>query len=77
MFFSSGSDIKAAQLTACELCFSSFLRSHLHKLCVLPLSMQIDEQLVQSSGKFLILDCLLPALKERGHKVTQHSQPKV
>uniref|UniRef100_A0A3Q4I5Q8 Helicase, lymphoid specific n=1 Tax=Neolamprologus brichardi TaxID=32507 RepID=A0A3Q4I5Q8_NEOBR len=30
---------------------------------------KIDEQLVQSSGKFLILDRLLPALKRRGHKV--------
>lgn len=34
-------------------------------------SLQIDEQLVQTSGKFLILDRLLPALKERGHKVKQ------
>lgn len=33
-------------------------------------SLQIDEQLVQSSGKFLILDRMLPALKRRGHKVT-------
>uniref|UniRef100_A0A671WLE7 Proliferation-associated SNF2-like protein n=1 Tax=Sparus aurata TaxID=8175 RepID=A0A671WLE7_SPAAU len=35
---------------------------------------KIDEQLVQSSGKFLILDSLLPALKERGHKVLIFSQ---
>nr|XP_057933194.1 lymphoid-specific helicase isoform X2 [Doryrhamphus excisus]XP_057933195.1 lymphoid-specific helicase isoform X2 [Doryrhamphus excisus]XP_057933196.1 lymphoid-specific helicase isoform X2 [Doryrhamphus excisus] len=35
---------------------------------------KIDEQLVQSSGKFLILDRLLPALKERGHKVLLFSQ---
>uniref|UniRef100_A0A3P8RRZ4 Proliferation-associated SNF2-like protein n=1 Tax=Amphiprion percula TaxID=161767 RepID=A0A3P8RRZ4_AMPPE len=35
---------------------------------------KIDEQLVQSSGKFLILDRLLPALKERGHKVLIFSQ---
>ncbi|XP_069578564.1 lymphoid-specific helicase isoform X3 [Brachyistius frenatus] len=35
---------------------------------------KIDEQLVQSSGKFLILDRLLPALKERGHKVLVFSQ---
>lgn len=34
-----------------------------------PIFLQIDEQLVQSSGKFLILDRLLPALKRRGHKV--------
>ena len=34
-------------------------------------SLQIDEQLVQTSGKFLILDRLLPALKARGHKVRQ------
>ncbi len=30
---------------------------------------QIDEQLVQASGKFLILDRMLPELKKRGHKV--------
>lgn len=35
---------------------------------------KIDEQLVQTSGKFLILDRLLPALKERGHKVLIFSQ---
>uniref|UniRef100_A0A3B3Y4F4 Proliferation-associated SNF2-like protein n=1 Tax=Poecilia mexicana TaxID=48701 RepID=A0A3B3Y4F4_9TELE len=35
---------------------------------------KIDEQLVQSSGKFLILDRLLPALKIRGHKVLIFSQ---
>uniref|UniRef100_A0A8C4DZ73 Proliferation-associated SNF2-like protein n=1 Tax=Dicentrarchus labrax TaxID=13489 RepID=A0A8C4DZ73_DICLA len=35
---------------------------------------KIDEQLVQSSGKFLILDALLPALKKRGHKVLIFSQ---
>ncbi|KAF7199141.1 lymphoid-specific helicase [Nothobranchius furzeri] len=35
---------------------------------------QIDEQLVQNSGKFLILDRLLPALKDRGHKVLIFSQ---
>ncbi|XP_006811814.1 lymphocyte-specific helicase [Saccoglossus kowalevskii] len=34
----------------------------------------IDEQLVQKSGKCLILDRLLPALKERGHKVLLFSQ---
>lgn len=35
---------------------------------------KIDEQLVQSSGKFLILDRLLPALRKRGHKVLIFSQ---
>lgn len=35
---------------------------------------KIDEQLVQTSGKFLILDRLLPALKKRGHKVLIFSQ---
>ncbi|XP_042358683.1 lymphoid-specific helicase [Plectropomus leopardus] len=35
---------------------------------------KIDEQLVKSSGKFLILDTLLPALKKRGHKVLIFSQ---
>ncbi|XP_049592046.1 lymphoid-specific helicase isoform X2 [Syngnathus scovelli] len=35
---------------------------------------KIDEELVQSSGKFLILDRLLPALKKRGHKVLIFSQ---
>uniref|UniRef100_A0A8D3C7A8 Proliferation-associated SNF2-like protein n=1 Tax=Scophthalmus maximus TaxID=52904 RepID=A0A8D3C7A8_SCOMX len=34
----------------------------------------IDEQLVLSSGKFLILDRLLPALKKREHKVLIFSQ---
>lgn len=37
---------------------------------VLLSSAQIDEQLVQASGKFLILDRMLPALKKRGHKVS-------
>ncbi|KAJ0066903.1 hypothetical protein NL108_004870 [Boleophthalmus pectinirostris] len=35
---------------------------------------KIDEQLVQTSGKFQILDRLLPALKKRGHKVLIFSQ---
>ncbi|XP_068582922.1 lymphoid-specific helicase [Cebidichthys violaceus] len=35
---------------------------------------KIDEQLVQSSGKLLVLDRLLPALKERGHKILIFSQ---
>ncbi|XP_075872804.1 lymphoid-specific helicase isoform X2 [Nelusetta ayraudi] len=35
---------------------------------------KIDEQLVQTSGKFLILDRMLPALKKRGHKVLIFSQ---
>ncbi|XP_056292000.1 lymphoid-specific helicase isoform X2 [Pseudoliparis swirei] len=35
---------------------------------------KIDEELVQTSGKFLILDRLLPALKDRGHKVLIFSQ---
>ncbi|XP_061692454.1 lymphoid-specific helicase isoform X2 [Syngnathoides biaculeatus] len=35
---------------------------------------KIDEQLVQCSGKFLILDRLLPALKKRNHKVLLFSQ---
>ncbi|XP_029961878.1 lymphoid-specific helicase isoform X2 [Salarias fasciatus] len=35
---------------------------------------KIDEQLVKVSGKFLILDRLLPVLKERGHKVLIFSQ---
>lgn len=47
--------------------FLVILIMFLHILYVL----QIDEQLVQSSGKFLILDRLLPALKTRGHKVKQ------
>ncbi|XP_021436069.2 lymphoid-specific helicase isoform X3 [Oncorhynchus mykiss] len=35
---------------------------------------KIDEQLVQTSGKFLILDRMLPELKKRGHKVLIFSQ---
>uniref|UniRef100_A0A8C5ATG7 Helicase, lymphoid specific n=1 Tax=Gadus morhua TaxID=8049 RepID=A0A8C5ATG7_GADMO len=35
---------------------------------------QIDEELVKCSGKFLILDRMLPALKKRGHKVLVFSQ---
>ncbi|MGH0138397.1 UNVERIFIED_CONTAM: hypothetical protein FKN15_066371 [Acipenser sinensis] len=35
---------------------------------------KIDEQLVQSSGKFLILDRMLPELQKRGHKVLIFSQ---
>uniref|UniRef100_A0A8C5EAF1 Proliferation-associated SNF2-like protein n=1 Tax=Gouania willdenowi TaxID=441366 RepID=A0A8C5EAF1_GOUWI len=35
---------------------------------------KVDEELVKSSGKFLILDRLLPALKKRGHKVLIFSQ---
>ncbi|XP_029926182.1 lymphoid-specific helicase [Myripristis murdjan] len=35
---------------------------------------KIDEELVQTSGKFLIMDRLLPALKKRGHKVLIFSQ---
>uniref|UniRef100_A0A8C7DLJ3 Proliferation-associated SNF2-like protein n=1 Tax=Oncorhynchus kisutch TaxID=8019 RepID=A0A8C7DLJ3_ONCKI len=35
---------------------------------------KIDEQLVQTSGKFLILDRMLPELKRRGHKVLIFSQ---
>ncbi|TRY60793.1 hypothetical protein DNTS_032222 [Danionella cerebrum] len=34
----------------------------------------IDEKLVESSGKFLILDRMLPELKRRGHKVLVFSQ---
>lgn len=30
---------------------------------------QIDEELVTNSGKFLILDRMLPELKKRSHKV--------
>lgn len=30
---------------------------------------KIDEDLVTNSGKFLILDRMLPELKTRGHKV--------
>uniref|UniRef100_A0A673X1P3 Proliferation-associated SNF2-like protein n=1 Tax=Salmo trutta TaxID=8032 RepID=A0A673X1P3_SALTR len=35
---------------------------------------KVDEQLVQTSGKFLILDRMLPELKRRGHKVLIFSQ---
>lgn len=35
---------------------------------------QIDEELVKSSGKFLILDRMLPELSKRGHKVLLFSQ---
>ncbi|XP_016356002.1 lymphocyte-specific helicase-like [Sinocyclocheilus anshuiensis] len=35
---------------------------------------KIDEQLVETSGKFLILDRMLPELKKRGHKVLIFSQ---
>ncbi|XP_008579713.1 PREDICTED: lymphoid-specific helicase isoform X4 [Galeopterus variegatus] len=35
---------------------------------------KIDEELVTSSGKFLILDRMLPELKKRGHKVLFFSQ---
>ncbi|KAK1791623.1 hypothetical protein P4O66_013623 [Electrophorus voltai] len=35
---------------------------------------KIDEQLVKTSGKFLILDRMLPELKKRGHKVLIFSQ---
>ncbi|XP_048662996.1 lymphoid-specific helicase isoform X4 [Marmota marmota marmota] len=35
---------------------------------------KIDEELVTSSGKFLILDRMLPELKKRGHKVLLFSQ---
>ncbi|GCC35375.1 hypothetical protein chiPu_0013858 [Chiloscyllium punctatum] len=35
---------------------------------------KIDEQLVKSSGKFLILDRMLPELQRRGHKVLIFSQ---
>lgn len=45
------------------------MRSLPDVLPVLLSYVQIDEQLVKSSGKFLILDRLLPALKKRGHKV--------
>ncbi|KAJ8248522.1 hypothetical protein GJAV_G00242920 [Gymnothorax javanicus] len=34
----------------------------------------IDEKLVESSGKFLVLDRMLPELKKRGHKVLLFSQ---
>lgn len=67
------SDIDEAQFTNCQLIFLPFLCSLLHILYILLSSLQIDEQLVQSSGKFLILDRLLPALKKRGHKVKQYT----
>ncbi|XP_060697820.1 lymphoid-specific helicase isoform X1 [Hemiscyllium ocellatum] len=35
---------------------------------------KIDEELVKSSGKFLILDRMLPELQKRGHKVLIFSQ---
>ncbi|XP_066535882.1 lymphoid-specific helicase [Hoplias malabaricus] len=35
---------------------------------------KIDEQLVEASGKFLVLDRMLPELKKRGHKVLIFSQ---
>uniref|UniRef100_A0A4W3K1U7 Proliferation-associated SNF2-like protein n=1 Tax=Callorhinchus milii TaxID=7868 RepID=A0A4W3K1U7_CALMI len=35
---------------------------------------KIDENLVKTSGKFLILDRMLPELKKRGHKVLLFSQ---
>ncbi|XP_072883284.1 lymphoid-specific helicase isoform X1 [Hemitrygon akajei] len=35
---------------------------------------KIDEELVKSSGKFLILDRMLPELRKRGHKVLVFSQ---
>ncbi|KAM4030519.1 lymphoid-specific helicase isoform 2-T2 [Anomaloglossus baeobatrachus] len=35
---------------------------------------KIDEQLITSSGKFLVLDRMLPELKKRGHKVLIFSQ---
>uniref|UniRef100_A0A803KL40 Proliferation-associated SNF2-like protein n=2 Tax=Xenopus tropicalis TaxID=8364 RepID=A0A803KL40_XENTR len=35
---------------------------------------KIDEELVNSSGKFLLLDRLLPEMKKRGHKVLIFSQ---
>ncbi|XP_071805450.1 lymphocyte-specific helicase-like isoform X2 [Asterias amurensis] len=35
---------------------------------------RVDEEVVSSSGKFLVLDRLLPALKKRGHKVLLFSQ---
>ncbi|XP_057198080.1 lymphoid-specific helicase [Triplophysa rosa] len=35
---------------------------------------KIDEQLVETSGKFLVLDRMLPELKKRGHKVLMFSQ---
>lgn len=41
-------------------------------LCNPVFLLQIDEQLVLTSGKLLILDRMLPELKKRGHKV-KHS----
>ncbi|KAG5266289.1 hypothetical protein AALO_G00229330 [Alosa alosa] len=35
---------------------------------------KVDEQLIETSGKFLILDRMLPELKKRGHKVLLFSQ---
>nr|XP_033799252.1 lymphoid-specific helicase isoform X3 [Geotrypetes seraphini] len=35
---------------------------------------KVDEELVKSSGKFLVLDRMLPELKKRGHKVLIFSQ---
>nr|XP_056706530.1 lymphoid-specific helicase [Euleptes europaea] len=35
---------------------------------------QVDENLVKNSGKFLLLDRMLPELKKRGHKVLVFSQ---
>ena len=35
---------------------------------------KIDENLIAASGKFMMLDRLLPALKARGHKVLIFSQ---
>lgn len=35
---------------------------------------KVDEELVNSSGKFLLLDRMLPELKKRGHKVLIFSQ---
>uniref|UniRef100_T1J3S6 Proliferation-associated SNF2-like protein n=1 Tax=Strigamia maritima TaxID=126957 RepID=T1J3S6_STRMM len=37
-------------------------------------SLHVDEQLVQTSGKMLVLDAMLPKLKERGHKALMFSQ---
>ncbi|XP_054721723.1 lymphocyte-specific helicase-like [Uloborus diversus] len=38
------------------------------------LEYKVDIELVKNSGKFLVLDVMLPALKERGHKVILFSQ---
>ncbi|XP_056386301.1 lymphoid-specific helicase isoform X2 [Hyla sarda] len=35
---------------------------------------KIDQELINSSGKFLILDRMLPEMKKRGHKVLMFSQ---